>query len=352
MEDNQQFFNLLNKHVSNTISNEEEKELLFYLSSGEYDELAAKHILTTFNTSEANDFKLKSARANQIIANILAFEQPEIINTPKTKPLIRIISVASSILLVCAVGLYFIKAKYETAPQASSFLATTIVNSQENLSDTLRTLTLEDNTIVTLHPQAKITFPKHFAKDKREVQLVGEAFFKVSKDKHHPFYVYHDNLTTHVLGTSFNIKPKNTDNLVVVEVLTGRVEVYESSETNLKPHRKKKGVVLYPNQKMSYNSNTRRFSESLVDNPLPVSKQIDPKSFVFNDAKIYDVIKVMQKTYEIEFEFDNENLKNCHFTGDITEQTLNKKLEAICLSVGAKYEIMKNKIVIRGLGCT
>ena len=69
-------------------------------------------------------------------------------------------------------------------------------------------LTLPDKSKVLVNSNSKIKFPTSFEKNSREVYLEGEAFFEVKKDSDRPFFVFSGELTTEVLGTSFNINSR------------------------------------------------------------------------------------------------------------------------------------------------
>ena len=65
---------------------------------------------------------------------------------------------------------------------------------------------LEDGTRVWLNADSKLVYPEKFARNKREVTLVGEAYFRVAKDKARPFIIHTRSMTTEVLGTEFNLR--------------------------------------------------------------------------------------------------------------------------------------------------
>ena len=72
-------------------------------------------------------------------------------------------------------------------------------------------LTLPDGTEVWLNSDSELTFPDHFTGRERRVNLVGEGYFKVTKDKEHPFRIKAPNFTVTVLGTEFNIRAYDRD---------------------------------------------------------------------------------------------------------------------------------------------
>ena len=57
---------------------------------------------------------------------------------------------------------------------------------------------LPDRSTVLLYPKSRISFDKRFSGTKREVYLVGKAYFNVTRHPSRPFYVYSNGLVTKV----------------------------------------------------------------------------------------------------------------------------------------------------------
>ena len=242
-----------------------------------------------------------------------------------------------------------------------------IMKEKSNNDVSPQQIRLADNTTVTLEPGARLLYPQNFAGDKREVYLDGEAFFEVSHDAHRPFYVYNNNLVTHVLGTSFTIRTDEQRKKIEVTVRSGKVEVYEKTPAGNKPAyaAASNGVVLTPNQKVIYSEDSRRFEALLVEDPLPLVTKASAansmltkdapvaaqQSFVFNTAPIPEVLRAFENVYGIEIEVENERINNCHFSGDMSNMGFNARLEVICKVLHTTYEIRGTKILIRGNGC-
>jgi len=206
---------------------------------------------------------------------------------------------------------------------------------------------LEDGSQITLSPGSTVQFPSKFEVGKREVFLTGKAFFKVTKDPAKPFFVYTGELATKVLGTSFWVDQHVDGGHVEVAVLTGKVAVFSRDENE--SDEAKKGVVLTPNQKVNYALQTKAFQIGLVS--LPVMLASYEKAFVFEDTGLDTVFDVIQKAYGIQIVLENQKLKGCLFTADIGKQPLRTKLDLICSSVNARYEIRGAKIFVSGKGC-
>ena len=65
---------------------------------------------------------------------------------------------------------------------------------------------LPDGSTVWLNAGSKLTYTKDFGKEIREVTLIGEAFFDVTKMKEKPFIIHTSSINIKVLGTAFNVK--------------------------------------------------------------------------------------------------------------------------------------------------
>lgn len=221
-----------------------------------------------------------------------------------------------------------------------------------NNADTVRKISLEDSSAVLVYPGSKLGFPRHFAGNKREVYMEGEVFFDVTKDPGRPFFVYNHQLITQVLGTSFSVSSKAGE--IEVAVRTGRVAVYENKaklELN-EAEQKSNGVIVTPNQKVTYYQDERHFVTAIVEQPLPVSAEtlqpLTSKSLTYNDTPLYVLLKDLEKLYQLEILLENEKIKDCLFTGDLTDQSLFNKLEVVCVVFDLTYEIKGTKILLKG----
>ena len=265
-------------------------------------------------------------------------------------------AVAAAVVLAVVAGLYFLYPS--PAPGGISYeQVRTEQGLQERVNQTtgVQTVRLEDGSTVRLQPGARIAFPARFTADRREVYLEGEAFFDVQRHPGRPFFVYNGRLVTQVLGTSFDVKVDRHTGEVTVSVSSGRVAVYEHGEKGTRG-KKSNGVIVTPNQKVVYKIDSRLFETALVDEPQPIAvprrDSVAAPSFAFEEAPLSAVLEAMEHVYGIEVMAENEKLYDCSFTGDLTRQPLYTKLEIICQSIGAAYEIKGTRILVKGRGCT
>jgi ferric-dicitrate binding protein FerR (iron transport regulator) len=220
----------------------------------------------------------------------------------------------------------------------------------ENLTNTADTIYLDDKSMVVLEPHARLYYPQKFDGRGREVYLEGNAFFNITGRPEQPFYVYSKKIVTHVLGTSFLIRTDSLTDHIEVSVRSGKVAVYEdglaatSAETNR--------VILEPNQKAIYNDNDRRFTTTLVDNPLPVQTDngAPEPNFIFDETPLPEVISRLENAYHVRIILENQSLAGSLFSGDIKGQNLYDQLEIICQSIQATYEVRDASIFIKTIG--
>jgi ferric-dicitrate binding protein FerR (iron transport regulator) len=256
--------------------------------------------------------------------------------------------VLASVLLVAGSAWLF-EYRQHAGPAASVLAGNTLTRS--NTTNTAMGFTLEEGTQVKLDPGARLSWPNHFPPGKREVVLDGSAFFQVSKDPHHPFFVYCHDLVLHVLGTSFLVTDGKKDNTIEVSVSSGKVEVYEKTTTAPKgdaPRKTANGVLLTPNQELVYTVSNRTFEVTLVDKPLPLDTSITSS---FQQARLNEVIQSLQHIYGIEIEVEEDAQYNCRFSGKLNGMDLYTALNAFCRPLGMSWEIKETKILLRGPGC-
>ena len=213
---------------------------------------------------------------------------------------------------------------------------------------------LADGSSILLQPNSRISYPKAFTRqNKREVYLVGEAFFEVAKDPDSPFFVYADNLITKVLGKSFTVRAYDKKT-VDVTVKTGRVSVFTRTDrerVEKQESRQLIGLVLTPNQRVHFNRDESQLFRSLVDSPTMLDMPIQQAMFEFSGTPITRVFAALEKAYGVEIVFDAEVMKNCYITASLDDEPLFEKLTMICQTLDAQYEQMDGKILITSKGC-
>ncbi|WP_316815781.1 FecR family protein [Pedobacter nyackensis] len=91
-------------------------------------------------------------------------------------------------------------------------------------------LVLADGTKVWLNAASSIRFPTVFAGKSRNVEITGEAYFEVTKNREKPFKVFSRNQEVEVLGTHFNLNTYEDEQYDQTTLLEGSVKVYRLNE--------------------------------------------------------------------------------------------------------------------------
>tara|TARA_B110000093_G_scaffold19470_1_gene17739 strand:+ start:876 stop:2027 length:1152 start_codon:yes stop_codon:yes gene_type:complete len=180
-------------------------------------------------------------------------------------------------------------------------------------------LNLEDGTKVLLNSDSKIKYPIKFIKGKkREVELLyGEAFFDVSSSQNNngsEFIVSTKTQKINVIGTKFNIKAYNEDEIITTTLVEGKVRVHNGENQ----------ILLSPNQQSKVYSKSTNIDVSNVD----VLQQISWINglFSFNDTSLESIMQTLSRWYDLKFIFKSANQKKLLFSG-VLERT--KSIEDI-----------------------
>lgn len=193
-----------------------------------------------------------------------------------------------------------------------------------------RSVTLQDGSVVILNSASFLRYPDEF-RYVRNVELQGEAFFKVSRNPQKPFIVTSGDLRTKVLGTSFNINSYSKER-ASVSVNTGRVEVQYKDQERSK-------VVLKPNQQVIYddkkftiqNSDSHDFS-AWTNNTI-----------VLKNKNLQEVARILENWYAVNISIEGEELKQLRVTGKYRDESLENVFKSIQILKNVKIDTLTSK---------
>ncbi|TKC08615.1 FecR family protein [Pedobacter frigoris] len=190
---------------------------------------------------------------------------------------------------------------------------------------------LPDGTKVWLNAASSIKFPSDFKGTKqRRIELTGEAYLEVAKDKSHPFIVESDGQQVEVLGTHFNVNSYADEGAIKTTLLEGSVKVND--------------VILKPNQQ-SLLTGPNRIQVKDVD----VTEAVAWKNglFSFNKAPMQTVMRQIARWYNVEVEYESDDLKNKLLEGSVSRyDKVSGILNAIAQTGAAKFKIEGKKIIV------
>lgn len=167
---------------------------------------------------------------------------------------------------------------------------------------------LPDGTEVWLNAASSIRYPTVFTGWERAVNITGEVFFNVAKNKTTPFRVNVDQRETiHVLGTSFNVNAYVNEFEIQTTLLDGSIRVEAGTAPQaismvvLKPGQQAR--LLHPGSG-SVNSATAVIN---VKDDVALDKVIAWKNDYFNldDIPLSELMRQVERWYDVAVIFEN-----------------------------------------------
>ena len=196
-------------------------------------------------------------------------------------------------------------------------------------------LMLSDGTKIWLNSQSKLIYPTQFSDKERNVRLEGEAFFDVAHKEHLPFVVHSPLLAIKVLGTKFNVASYENDEQVTTTLAEGSVEVGDE----------KGSVRLKPEEQALFCKGDRSLRVQKVDVGMYLAWK-DGK-FIFEEQSLEQIMKQLQRWYEMSVFYTNEEVKQYTFSGDLKKYDDFDKIIRMLEEVsGIKISIKENCVVI------
>lgn len=190
----------------------------------------------------------------------------------------------------------------------SSESLSSAIQKEGNVSITYKTITIEagkqkkvvlpDSTEICLNAKSVLKYPENFGKDNRNVEFYGEGYFKVHHDASLPFIVKTHSISTKVLGTEFNLRCYDKED-VHVTLVQGSVEVSLN----------KNHVKISPRQ------------DAYVENGKMMVQNVNPKDFTswkdgilyFDNASLRTILQQLGRVYNVSIVCRDECLLNKHF---------------------------------------
>lgn len=203
-------------------------------------------------------------------------------------------------------------------------------------------ITLPDGSEVELNADSKLTYPSKFTGPTRELQLTGEAFFRVQHDPKHPFHVVTSNLAITVLGTSFNMQCYPDKIQTKVALVTGKVKLDRFSDS-VNKNIIGKPVELVPAEMGVLNKSDLSLEKTKYDMDEETGWRLG--NVVFKNADFKEIADRFDKVYNIRL-INQSNKSAFKFNGSFTNNSPEEIVKSICLSKQLYYTTNGNVITI------
>lgn len=195
-------------------------------------------------------------------------------------------------------------------------------------------LILPDGSKVWLNAASKLNYSVSLATDhKRVVNLNGEAYFEVFKDKKHPFIVRTSKQEIEVLGTHFNINSYDDEQVTKTTLIEGLVKVRGANEE----------ALLKPGQESSVD--TKGINVRSVDTEGAIAWKNG--KFLFNDEALESIMRKISKWYNVEVVYTSEDIKTAQFYAMIDRfSSIEEVLKVLRLTKKVSFRIEGRQITV------
>ena len=202
-------------------------------------------------------------------------------------------------------------------------------------------LILPDGSKVWLNASSSIHFPTAFTGNQRDVELTGEAYFEIAKNKEKPFHVNVKGMQVEVLGTHFNVNAYGDEDEIATTLLEGSVKVKKSASTNSVA----KTVLIQPGEQANLTK----------DGSLKINRQPDlgevvawkEGNFEFNNASIPAIMRQVSRWYDVKVDYKGA-IPHRQFTGKISRNVNLNQLIGMLQYTGVNVKIQDKEITISG----
>ena len=201
-------------------------------------------------------------------------------------------------------------------------------------------IVLSDGSQIMINAASTLRFPSNFhGSATRTVELKGEAYFEVAKDKLHPFLVTAGDQKVEVLGTHFNVAGYSDEPEIKTTLLEGSVKVSSLATGATRQ--------LNPGQQASFSRNGINIKKVDVDDEVAWKNGY----FMFNYETLEEVMLKISRWYDIKVQYEDPAVKSIVFFGTISKferfsKVLNmlERTKKVKFLVDGRVVTIKNRI--------
>lgn len=198
-------------------------------------------------------------------------------------------------------------------------------------------VTLPDGTSVWLNSASSLKYPTVFTGKERHVELTGEAYFEVAKNKARPFTVSAGKTDVKVLGTHFNITAYQDDPVSKTTLLEGAVVL----------SRGKQQVEMVPGQQaitQNGDGGAIRLKTVNVEDAIAWKKGY----FSFRKENIGSAMRKIARWYDVDVEYEGK-MSHKVLGGTVSRtQNIDEILAYLELTGIARFELKERRIIVKG----
>jgi ferric-dicitrate binding protein FerR (iron transport regulator) len=220
---------------------------------------------------------------------------------------------------------------------------------------------LPDGTKVWLNAGSKLKYSSNYGIENRDVELEGEAYFKVVTNPEKPFIVITSELKIKAYGTAFNVKAYPDERVITTTLEEGKVSVEgKGIDITLKPRQnisyERREFKKANNSDVIQNQNTEiekaetqktpRFSMLDSVNTIIYTAWKDDK-WIIESETLPEIAILLNRKFNVQVKIESEELYDYTFRGKFSNETLEQILNIFRLTAPIEYNVEKGIVSIK-----
>lgn len=200
-------------------------------------------------------------------------------------------------------------------------------------------LILQDGTKVWLNAASSLRYPLAFPVNERRVELTGEAYFEVAKNKAKPFKVFTKRQKVEVLGTHFNVNAYPDEATTKTTLLEGSVSV-SSLQSNAK-------IIIKPGEQSSLEGDAG--GTTINSEEIDTDEAVAWKNgyFMFENEPLESILRKISRWYDVDIEYQEGDLTHKLFSGTLSRYSdVSKVLKKLELTQSVHFSINGRRIMV------
>ncbi|WP_346236887.1 FecR family protein [Niabella insulamsoli] len=302
--------------------------------------------LKTMLRKKQNELSAQESEREHLLY-VAEYDQIPAMQHPRRGAGFRKWSVAAAMLLISLVSVIFFITQSTAEPQ------THLLAAQKIATKTVihKNLLLPDGTTVRLNIQSQLKVAPEFGISNRDVYLTGEALFDVAHNAALPFVVHVKNYKVKALGTRFNVKDYQDEQLSETSLLEGKVQILFDKKDGEKIYQ-----TLAVNEKFvlkKENDTAEKPEDHAAVQPMAYyekNKNVETAwaegLLIFEDWTLNDIKATLERKFDVDIDIRDSEVGNYKYTAAFKDEDIAAVMETLQMSYPFKYTIEGNKIII------
>ena len=230
---------------------------------------------------------------------------------------------AAAVILTSAIALFLFDLRPDSEPTSDKKVFTTARGQRAIIQ-------LTDGSNVRLNVDSRLVLPdRDFSGDRRDVRLYGQAYFEVVPDTSRPFRVHTRGASVQVLGTSFDVRAYDDDEVQTeVAVAEGEVALNTEEEAgtsaSMEVHSKQVGVA---------GKELKKYRDVDISERLAWTEG----RLVFEGAPLRDVVRQLERWYNLEIELEVPPNSVDRLNATFDDESMRQVLDDIAIALSLQY---------------